>query len=202
MNVKIITHGFDPELFVEKQTIKSTDSKRMVLLVSQLRRQRGIEILIDSIRLLPDNIIFILVGPILDKEFFNKIITDADLKKRIILTGQVPHEKIPSFISRSDICLFLDNTETSLSLFEYAVMGKPIIAFKGPIERRFVKDEEIMVCDWNPKSLADAIMQLLFDKEKAKNIGDKIKQRVITSYSWDSQIRRYIQLIDALISNV
>ncbi|MBS7614532.1 glycosyltransferase [Candidatus Bathyarchaeota archaeon] len=201
-NVEIVTHGFEPDLFLTRHKPEKPEKHaKTALYISQLTKQPGMEILAEAVRMVPDNVSFVLVGPILDTKYFRSLIADADLKKKIILTGRVPHEEIPRHISNSDICLFLDSTETSLALFEYAAMGKPIIAFRGPVERRFVKDEEIAICDWNPKSLADAIIYLLNNKERAESMGNRIRKKVIASYSWESKTKQFIKHIETFLNS-
>ncbi len=107
------------------------------------------------------------------------------------MTGWVPYEEIPSYISMADICLLpAYNNEVMrnivpIKIYEYLVMRKPVIATKLPgIMKEFGNDNGVVYID-NPEQTLNQAMELLENSrnegQKGRNFAEKCDWRIITN---------------------
>ena len=74
---------------------------------------------------------------------------------RLILTGKVPYQDVPKYISAADICLLPAYTNEKImqeivpiKFYEYMAMSKPVIATKLPgIMKEFGQDNGVVYVD-------------------------------------------------------
>jgi glycosyltransferase involved in cell wall biosynthesis len=97
------------------------------------------------------NFKFLVVG---DGDVFNKLKEIKNKYKQdenLILTGKMPYEKIPEFISASDVCILpaypdekIMRDIVPIKIYEYMAMGKPVITTKLPgVMKEFGDDNGI-----------------------------------------------------------
>jgi len=86
----------------------------------------------------PTNIKLMVVG---DGDLYAPLLQMAaqrDVGDKIILTGKVPFEEVPSYVAAADICLLpayrneIMMNIVPIKMYEYMAMGKPVIATKLP----------------------------------------------------------------------
>ena len=67
-----------------------------------------------------------------------KMVAEHDAGEKIILTGKVPYEEVPSYVAAADICLLpayrneIMMNIVPIKIYEYMAMGKPVIATTLP----------------------------------------------------------------------
>ena len=97
-------------------------------------------------------------------EYLQDFRDENGLEDRLILTGKVPFEEIPRYLSVADICLLpaykndiMENI-VPIKLYEYMAMGKPVIATKLPgIKKEFGEDSGIVYIDGSEECVQKAI---------------------------------------------
>jgi glycosyltransferase involved in cell wall biosynthesis len=127
------------------------------------------------------------------------------LQHLVTFHGRIPIEDVPAAVARADIGVAPTRrdpfTDVSLStkVFEYAAMGKPVVASRLPmVERTFPPDSVATYAPGDPASLAAAILSFVDDaagREKAVARAAEI----VRSSGWETEAVRYIELIDRLI---
>jgi len=119
-----------------------------------------------------------------------------DLKKikdrfgdKIILTGKQPFEKIPKFISASDVCLLpAYNNEVMrdivpIKMYEYMAMEKPVISTKLPgIILEFGNDNGVIYVD-KPEDVVEKVLEL--SKKNRIGLEGKKARKFVEKNSWD-----------------
>jgi len=111
-----------------------------------------------------------------------------DCADRIILTGQQPYEKIPAFISVSDVCLLpaynndIMQDIVPIKMYEYMACGKPVISTKltGIIEE-FGYDNGILYVSESEDVLEKAIE--MFNEKTIEFYGEKAN-KTVEKYDW------------------
>ena len=121
------------------------------------------------------------------------------MERKIKFIGRRPSEEIPELIYSSDICVVPYSRESSIKLIEYGALGKPVVTFEGPVERRFAKDKEIVVSKWDPTEFAYSIKSLIVDERKANRIGKQLQKKVLKHYRWDHLAEKYIELLEDIV---
>ena len=97
------------------------------------------------------NIKLLAVG---DGDLYPFLYSLSQKSNKIILTGRVPFEKIPDFLSAADICVLPAHKNeimmhiVPIKIYEYMAAGKPVIATKlTGIIHEFGKGNGILYCN-------------------------------------------------------
>jgi glycosyltransferase involved in cell wall biosynthesis len=127
-----------------------------------------------------------------------------DIGDRVVFHGRIPIEDVPAAVAAADIGLAptrLDpftHMTLSTKLYEYAAMGKPVVASRLPlIERTFPADSVVTYEPGDPQSIAAAILGLVDDPE-ARVGRVRRTMDVVHETSWETASRPYIELVRRL----
>jgi glycosyltransferase involved in cell wall biosynthesis len=110
------------------------------------------------------------------------------LADRLILTGRVPYERIPSLLSAADVCLLPFQTVPAtehivpIKLYEYMASGRPVIASPLPGVRRDAGEDNGVV--YAPAS--EQIDKALTIRSRADEIGRKARAFVEAHCNWET----------------
>jgi glycosyltransferase involved in cell wall biosynthesis len=122
----------------------------------------------------------------------------------VVLHGRIPIDDVPAAIAGADIGLAPTRrspfTDFSLStkVFEYAAMGKPVIASRLPlVERTFGPDTVLTYDPGNADDLAAAILHLVDDAADRSTRVERTLERV-RELSWDRAGPEYVALVESL----
>ena len=118
------------------------------------------------------------------------------LEKCIAWLGALPHEQAFREIAKFDIAILPHTLSTGapLKLFEYAALARPMIAPDLPNLRALFSEEEMYFVEpENPKAIAKAIEELADDPERARRIGLKAQDRVVSEYTWEKILGRVLE---------
>jgi glycosyltransferase involved in cell wall biosynthesis len=128
------------------------------------------------------------------------------LADRVRFHGRIPVEEVPAAVSRADIGLAPTRrdafTDVSLStkVFEYAAMGKPVVASRLPmIERTFPTGGIVAYEPGDARSLASAIASIV-DDPAGREDAVRLALAVVGQVSWEHEAVRYVALVERLIT--
>ncbi len=126
------------------------------------------------------------------------------LEDRVTFHGRIPIDDVPAAVARADIGVAPTRrdpfTDVSLStkVFEYAAMGKPVVASRLPmVERTFPPDTIATYAPGDAGSMAAAILGLI-DDEPARRAALDRTFAIVKATAWETEARRYVDLIDRL----
>lgn len=162
---------------------------------SRLDSPKRIDLLIKSMKFIPDNVILKIAGEGPEKE---KLMLLAANDPRIEFLGFVNESELIDLYSRALSVIFIPLDEDYGYITIESMMSlKPVITASdsgGPLE--FVFNEKTgFIVSPDPEEIAHAISKLLDNPKKAKNMGLAAKQKV-SNISWSNFVS---QLIDATI---
>ncbi len=126
---------------------------------------------------------------------------------RVVFHGRVPIEAVPAAIAAADIGLAPTRrngfTDFSLStkLFEYAAMGKPVVATALPmVERVFGPGTIRTYRPGDPDDLAEAILALTDDvADREARVART--QALVAELAWERESQRYLALVERLAAD-
>jgi glycosyltransferase involved in cell wall biosynthesis len=126
------------------------------------------------------------------------------LDERVTLHGRIPIDDVPAAIARADIGLAPTRrdrfTDVSLStkVFEYAAMGKPVVASRLPMVERTFPAGTVRV--YEPGDAASLAAQLLalVDDPRAREAAVERTLAVVREAAWEYEAVRYVALVDRL----
>ena len=124
---------------------------------------------------------------------------------RITFHGRIPIEDVPAAVARADIGLAPTRhdrfTDMSLStkVFEYAAMGKPVVASRLPmVETTFPAGTVATYAPGDPAELAAAILAFA-DDPIAREAAVARTAEIVEAGSWEREAAGYRALVERLI---
>jgi len=129
----------------------------------------------------------------------------SGLADRVTFHGRISLESVPAAVAAADIGIAPTRrdrfTDVSLStkLFEYAAMGKPVVASRLPtVERYFTTDTIATYAPGDARDLAAVIARLADSPDERDGRVARTAER-IGSLSWEREAERYRDLVERLI---
>ncbi len=118
---------------------------------------------------------------------------DACKKANITLKiiTDLPNEEIPLLIAKAKICVYPISWDSSIKMYDYAAMGKPVVAIKPNLA------EAIGYPAYYTEDLAAGITHLIQNPHKATPLGKEARQWFLkTSGSWEEQAKKYLAVLE------
>jgi glycosyltransferase involved in cell wall biosynthesis len=122
---------------------------------------------------------------------------------RVTFHGRIPIEDVPAAIAAADIGLAptrrSDFTDFSLSTkaFEYAAMGRPVVASRLPMVERTFGDDVASYAPGDADDLVLAVLRLVDDPGTRDAMVARALERV-RPLGWETEAPRYRALVDGL----
>lgn len=113
------------------------------------------------------------------------------------VTGTVPDMR--DHLSTATICVVPLKIARGIQnkVLEAMAMAKPVIATSGAATgTKAIDTEEIIIAD-DERQLANEIIALLADSERQLDIGRKAREYVEREHSWESHLKRLVEIIEA-----
>jgi glycosyltransferase involved in cell wall biosynthesis len=212
MNVEDIDHfqnlNFDPEILTRYH-----DSFLVSYVGGGGRNLRGLDTAIRAIatlrRTLP-NLKLIIVGPSEDEIENLRPLAEAEgVNDSVEMISWQPFTKVPSYIHVSKICLVphqqnsLTDTTIPHKLFQYMLMGKPVVASSCRPLRRIVEETGcgLVFRAGNPQDLAKKILTLYENSQFQIDCGRRGREAVLNRYNWKIEGRKLCLLYESLAKN-
>lgn len=201
-NTTVIPIGFDKSIYGKniergkfRKKMKITKSDLIILYIGRLHKIKGLDILINSVKILKKYrscFKIVIAGP--DDGFKNKlkrIINENDLNNFVMILGPLYDiEKIEA-LSDSDIFILPSRYETfPVSLFEAGCFNLPVITTNKCGIANSIKNNTGLVVKLNEKEIADAIIKLIDNENIRKKYGKNNKKQS-DNHSWVNIIEIY-----------
>lgn len=185
--VAVIPNGVNLEKFKTRESINKNKEKISLITTSRLVEKNGVGDVIEAMKLLPENIVFKIVGGgLLEHKLMEKV-KKLKLEERVEFVGEVKPERIPELLSQADIFIRPSLSEgMGNSFIEALAAGLPIIGTPVGGIPDFLKDGETgLFCQPNHQSsIAQAVKKITDNPELKKNL-IKNGLKLAESYDWD-----------------
>lgn len=125
----------------------------------------------------------------------------------VVFIGWVPHQTVPEFIAAADVGVMplrstlQTNCYLSFKIFEYWAMGKPVIVSRLKAISSIAKNDvnSVLVEPDNIEGFAEALVDILRDRENARSMGRNGRICVERDYSWNKIMEREATSYDAFL---
>ena len=145
---------------------------------------------------------FLLVGDGILRESLEKQAENLRIREKVIFTGLVSREEIPRLLAIMDIVVHTSLREGLARVLPQALAcGKPVISFDIDGASEVVREGETghLVPAEDSKRLAEAIVDLLGNKEKAGKMGETGKRLVDPAFRAEVMVDRIAEVYEELI---
>jgi glycosyltransferase involved in cell wall biosynthesis len=176
--------------------------KQVVIYIGVLTEYQGIDLLLEAVPLVireSPGVKFLIIGyP--NEHLYREKARRLGVEKWVHFTGKIPHEELPRYLALADVAISpkISTTEANLKLFSYLAMGLPTVVFDNPVNREILGDLGIYAASGDVQSLAGALIGILQDRSRARQLGAQGRRKATTDYSWLAVGRRLKTIYDAL----
>ncbi len=197
---------------IKENTIKKKyrlGNSRVILYSGTLDKLRKLDMIIEAfsiVRVQEDDLKLLLVGDGDDRLHLQQLAKSSGYSNDIVFVGKVPYQDMPKILKTATIALcpvppldiYLISSPTKL--FEYMVMGIPIIANEEIPEQRDALEESSggVLVKFNAESFAIKIIELLNSPEKTLSMGINGQKWVLVNRSYERMAidveKRYFEL--------
>lgn len=139
-----------------------------------------------------------------NRQYFSKLkslVTSSGLNDKIIFTG--PREDIPRLMSVLDIAVHASSNPEpfGLVIIEAMAAGKPVIATAAGGVLDIIEDGKngLLVPVKDSQAMAQAMLQIISDKEKAKQMSLAARRRVSEAFTIQHQVTAIQELYDTIL---
>ncbi len=179
--------------------------KNEVCYIGSITQIRGLEEVIDAMENL-DDIRLNLAGSFSPQSFKENLESRKGWDKTNFL-GQINRDEVKRVLRESQVGIvtflpFGNHTHSQPNkLFEYMAQGIPLVASNFDLWKAIIEKVDCGICinPKDPKAISEAIQTLLNDKNKAKEMGENGRNAVLSTYNWESEEKKLLQLYGELI---
>jgi glycosyltransferase involved in cell wall biosynthesis len=202
-------HGIDQDVFHPRcRQAQATPDGPLLLAVGRLRAKKGLDTLIDAVRLLHERgrrVRCEIVGYGEEHDLLAHRIENAGLGRHVRLVGKLAREQVIEryacatvFVQPSRIAADGDRDGIPNVLLEAMAMGLPVVATRVSGIPEAIDDgvEGLLVEPDAPLALADAIERVLLYPAHAAAMGLAARRRVVESFDNDRNLRLLTQLLE------
>ena len=204
-NVKLIYHGINPGEIEVGAGVKRAEPP-MILSIGRYVEKKGMEYLIRAAKALKDSgrefsLVIIGGGPLEPR--LKSLTESLGLQNEVVLAGEQSFEDVRKTMHLASVYAQPsidasggDSDGVPNTLIEVALAGVPIVTTDAGGIRDFLSEENaILVPQKNPEKIAEGIIELLENENKAKELSANAKSRALEMFNTEKNIGELAGLI-------
>ncbi len=172
------------------------EAMRIIIYVGTMDKLRQLDFLIQIFKKVKDKLEktkLLMVGDGNDKHRLEEIAAKLKIEQDVIFTGTIPYFEVSSYIASADVAVsvippsLLYKLSSPLKIFEYMGAGKPVVANQEIPEQGEVirKSRGGVAVEYSETAFAEAIIQLLSDRNKREEMGKNGQKWVFKNRSYE-----------------
>lgn len=208
---QVIYNGVDHNIFAPSEADRMRIRKELnvapnapvIGVVAVMRPEKAHGIMLKAMQSItakfPDTVLF-FIGDGPERPNIEKSIDEMGLQRSVQLLGL--RGDIPAVLNALDVAVLCSDTEAfSNAILEYMAVGKPVVATRvGSVEEMVEEDSTaFLIPTQDPDKLAEAVIRLLDDPDKAREMGRLGRERVINCFSIENMARAREKLFETLL---
>jgi colanic acid biosynthesis glycosyl transferase WcaI len=217
--ISVVENGVETDLFVPASITSNNslrrevgaESKFLVSYIGTMGNAHGLETLLDAAATLQQensDVLFLLVGEGAEKQRIKTKAESLDLTN-IRFLDQQPREKIPAYISASDVCLVLlkktdvFKTVIPTKMLEFMSCARPVVLGVDGQARQIMEEAQagLVIEPENPADLVQAINQLKGNRALGAQLGQNGRKYIVENFSRARTAEKYIEILKRVIAN-
>ncbi|MEM3341489.1 MAG: glycosyltransferase family 4 protein [Thermoplasmata archaeon] len=206
VDTTITNKNVDNQSVEEFKKYFQLDNKVIGLFVGRLDRRKGLDILINAVRQLPQDFVFILIGD--DAEGFGNLINNnVELKNKLLVLGKVDDIKKRISFAVADFFVLPTRWENfPLSIIEAMAWELPIISTRIGGVPELVEDGEngFLINSGDSKELYEKLLSIReiikYKNNKLLEIRSKNSQKIKNNFFRKKIINQYLRVYKFLLN--
>jgi len=201
--IKLIHCGVDFNKFKKNEEVKKLENN--LLFVGRLDNRKGIDFLVETIRLIKKdipNINLFIIGQGKLRKKLERFVKDNNLESNIKFLGFIPDLYLPKWYSLCQLTIVPSIFEGfGLTVIESLACGTPVIATNVDGIRDIIKNNKngILVKYNNKKELAKQVVRLLNNSSLRKEFSIKGLKSVKEKFNWDKIALKTLEIYKNVI---
>jgi len=187
----------DEELEQVKQSLGKKEGDFYMFIAARMVYQKAMDIIIRSLMLLPENVKFVIAGAGPDEEMLRDLTKELHVEDRVIFLGALDRDDVPRYRNTIVTDAFVHPSRSEglgLSLLSAMAARVPVVTTQVGGLADYIFDEkrnpDIQTTAWavdpdSPEQIAEAIQEIMTDKEKVRRVTDNARAMVEKEYHWD-----------------
>jgi glycosyltransferase involved in cell wall biosynthesis len=204
--VEVVENGVDTERFSPKTPLPKRVNEYTLGYVGSFHEWQGLQYAIRAMATVRQTYplaTFEIYGEGSYRKELVQLIEHLDLGRTVHLNGSVQNADVPDTLTRFDVCIaYYTNDRSGLTspfkVYEYLASGKPVIVsnIKG-VGDKFSDVTKVVEAE-NSEDLAQAIINLLADKNERCRLGKIGREYVADGHTWRDVSKR---ILDSIIEH-
>jgi glycosyltransferase involved in cell wall biosynthesis len=163
---------------------------------SRLEPQKRQELLIEAMKYVRTPVRAVLVGGAREPQRYESLIKQHGVADRVELRGFVPEEEMVGLYADAlGVCYLPFDEDYGYVTLEGMLSAKPVVVARdGGGATEFVEHgSEGLIADPEPRALAECLDQLQLDRERARRMGERGRDKLrALNLSWGNVVDRII----------
>lgn len=215
-NISIVTPAVEDRFF-EKVTCEAIEdkkrqlgfkNKRVIYTIARLDLRKGQDKVIEAMPKVLERFsdaIYLIGGEGPNLENLKQLVKKLNLQDRVRFIGLVPREEIVTYHHIGEIYIMANRTledgDTEgfgIVFLEANACGKPVIGGRAGGAVDAIEDglSGLLCNSSDPNDIAEKICWLLENKEKAREIGSKGRERALKNFRWEHKSHAFEKIFD------
>jgi phosphatidylinositol alpha-mannosyltransferase len=202
---RIIPNGIDTDQFspTAPPVAAFDDGRLNLLFLSRFEPRNGLDLMLRAFALVRRqvrNVRLIVVGDGERRGDYQRLV-DREFGADVQLVGPKLEER-PSFYTTADIyCAPISKASFGMTLLEAMACGRPIVATNNDGYRDLLSPKEgLLVPPHDPVVFADAIMELIGDATRRREMGEAGRAKAL-QYAWPSVTARIVSYYEEILKD-
>lgn len=213
--VRVLPNAVDPQRFVaptQGQCVRAQYAlaqKFVIGFVGSLKPWHGTDSLLEAFRELrkqAPQAHLLIVGDGPARTALEHYAAKYELAPFVTFTGNVPYEQVPEYVAAMDVTVAPYTPHENfyyspIKIFEYMVMGKPVVAGALGQVKDLIKHGETGLL-YEPGDIAQltaTLLQLAHDAASTRAMGERAQAWVCRERTWENNARQVIEMAQGLM---
>lgn len=180
----------------------SLNERNLVLFAGQIIRGKGVDYLLRSLSQLRVPFETVIAGDGNHRQHCEKLCASLGLTSKVHFVGYIGREALRDLYGQASVFAMSSLWPEPFGMAgpEAMLYGLPVVAFDaGGIREWLIHGENGLLVPWaDTNAYASAVTELLLNKPRAREMGERGAQRVRASYAAEAQVRSLEQIFSGV----
>ena len=191
------TETFRPDVEVGELQSLVPPGRRAVVYLGVLSAYQGVDHLLEAVphvlSCVPQAYFLVMGYP--DEDKYRQRAHDLGIADYVSFPGRIDYDQAARYLALGEVAVGpkLSETESNGKLYNYMACALPTAAFDTPPSREILGGLGVFAPRGDATALANAIIGLLQDPAGAQELGQRLRERVVTHFSWENTARQLME---------
>jgi glycosyltransferase involved in cell wall biosynthesis len=196
--IVVMPNGVDPQQFLPREQdlalrtqLAIPESSFVVGFTGVLRAWHGLDLLISAVANLVNkgiDVSLLIVGGGIHRDTLERMIDERGLRRAVHITGRVPHERVPDYVSLFDVAVSPRATfyASPMKVVEYMALGKPVVVPRTANFLDMIDDRinGVTFIDGSVPDLETTLEHLYRSPDVRRSLGMQARRKVENRLNW------------------